>query len=88
LAGLGYIAGVSIENMEILEAPTLAGPVADIRALYENEALVTVTTIAGAIALVFYALFAVSLVRLMREREARAAPGASWRSSEGSAARC
>jgi hypothetical protein len=27
-AGLGYVLGVSIENMEILEAPTLDSPVA------------------------------------------------------------
>jgi hypothetical protein len=75
LAGLGYVAGVSIENMEILEAPTLASPVADIRALYENEALLAVTTIAGAVALVFYVVFAVSLVRLLREPGRR---GEGW----------
>jgi hypothetical protein len=67
-AGLGYVAGVSIENMEILEAPTLASPVSDVRALYEDQALAAVTTIAGAVALVFYVLFAVALVRLLRER--------------------
>ena len=66
LGGLGYVAGVSIENMEILEAPTLASPVADIRALYANEALLAVTTIAGAVALVCYVVFAVSLVRVVR----------------------
>jgi Domain of unknown function (DUF4386) len=52
--------------MEILEAPTLASPVADVRALYENETLVAVTTIAGAVALACYVLFAVSLVRVLR----------------------
>jgi hypothetical protein len=75
VAGLGYVAGVSIENMEVLEAPTLASPVADIRALYEDEALATVTTIAGAVALAFYVLFAVALVRLVRERPGR---GNGW----------
>lgn len=68
IAGLGYVAGVSIENMEILEAPTLGSPVADVRALYEDQALAAVTTIGGAVALVFYGLFVVALVRLTGER--------------------
>src|SRR5918992_3686099 len=33
-AGLGYVLGASIENMEILEAPTLGTPAAAIRAFY------------------------------------------------------
>jgi hypothetical protein len=68
IAGLGYVAGVAVENMEILEAPTLASPVADVRALYEDQALATVTTGAGAVALVFYGLFALALFRMLRER--------------------
>lgn len=68
IAGLGYVAGVSIENMEVLEAPTLGSPVADVRALYEDQALAAVTTIAGAVALVFYCLFVVALVRMTSER--------------------
>jgi hypothetical protein len=68
IAGLGYVAGVSIENMEVLEAPTLGSPVADVRALYEDQALAAVTTIAGAVALVFYCLFVVALVRLTGQR--------------------
>ena len=68
IAGLGYVAGVSIENMEVLEAPTLGSPVGDVRALYEDQALAAVTTIAGAVALVFYCLFVVALVRLTAER--------------------
>lgn len=76
IAGLGYIAGVAIENMEILAAPTLASPVADVRALYEDQALATVTTAAGAVALMFYCLFAVALFRMLRER---ARPGDPWR---------
>ena len=68
IAGLGYIAGVAIENMEILEAPTLASPVADVRALYEDQALAAATTAAGAAALVFYGLFAVALFRMLRGR--------------------
>jgi hypothetical protein len=76
IAGLGYVAGVAIENMEILEAPTLASPVADVRALYEDQALAAVTTIAGAVALVFYCLFAVALFRLLGEYGRPADP---WR---------
>ena len=67
-AGLGYVAGVSIENMEILEAPTRASPVVDVRALFEDQALAAITTSAGAVALVFYVLFAVALVRLFGVR--------------------
>jgi hypothetical protein len=76
IAGLGYVAGVAIENMEILAAPTLASPVADVRALFEDQALATVTTGAGAVALVFYCLFAVALFRMLRERSG---PGDPWR---------
>jgi hypothetical protein len=66
IAGLGYVAGVAIENMEILEAPLLDSPVAEIRALYADEAFAWVTLGAGAVALVFYCLFAVALFRLLR----------------------
>jgi hypothetical protein len=66
IAGLGYVAGVAIENMEILDAPLLDSPVADIRALYADEAFAWVTLGAGAVALVFYCLFAVALFRLLR----------------------
>jgi hypothetical protein len=59
---------VSIENMEVLEAPTRASPVDDVRAFFEDQALATVTTTAGAVSLVFYCAFVVALVRLLRER--------------------
>jgi hypothetical protein len=71
IGGLGYVAGVAIENMEILAAPTLASPVSDVRALYEDQALAAVTTGAGAIALVFYGLLAVALFRMLREHARR-----------------
>jgi hypothetical protein len=74
-AGLGYVAGVSIENGEILEAPTLTSPVADIRALYDDQAFTVVTTFAGGLALVFYLVFAVALFGLLRERAPR---GEAW----------
>ena len=77
LAGLAYVAGVAIENMEVLEAPTLASPVADVRALYADQALAAVTSSAGALALLAYCLFAATLFGLLRERERPARPGAS-----------
>ena len=75
LAGLAYVAGVAIENMEVLEAPTLASPVADVRALYADQALAAVTSSAGALALLAYCLFAATLFGLLRERER---PGEAW----------
>jgi hypothetical protein len=74
-AGLGYVAGVSVENGEILEAPTLTSSVADIRALYDDQAFTIVTTFAGILALVFYLVFAVAVFGLLRERARR---GEAW----------
>jgi hypothetical protein len=65
-AGLGYVAGVSIENMEALALPRLDGAIADIRAAYTHQALATVSTLAGGLALVLYGIFAVELVRVVR----------------------
>jgi hypothetical protein len=61
--------------MEVLEAPTLASPVSEVRALFEDQALATVTTTAGAVSLVLYALFAIALVRFLR---LRGGPGDRW----------
>ena len=71
IAGLVYAASAAIENMGLLEAPTLASPVADVRALYEDRALELVTSLAGALELVAYSVFAVALFGLLRERERR-----------------
>jgi hypothetical protein len=68
IAGLGYVIGAAIENMEILEAPTLTSPVADVRAAYSDQALAAVTSAAGAVALVAYCVFVVALVRFLRDR--------------------
>jgi hypothetical protein len=70
-AGLGYIAGVGIENMEILEAPTLGSPIADIRSTYEDQAFAVVTSFAGALALLFYCVFVAALFGLLRASERR-----------------
>ena len=74
-AGLAYVLGVSIENMELLRAPSLGSAAADVRAFYGDHALAVVTTAAGAVALVAYALFAVALYGLLRNRER---PGGIW----------
>ena len=75
IAGLGYVVGVSIENMEILGAPTLGSPAADIRAHYANHSLAIITSFAGALALLSYVVFVVALFGLLREREL---PGQVW----------
>jgi len=75
-AGLAYVAGVGIENMEVLTAPTLGSPIADIRAYYGDQAFAVVTSFAGALGLLFYALFAASLFGLMRGEDRRGDPWA------------
>jgi hypothetical protein len=75
VAGLVYAAAAAIENMGLLEAPTLASPVADVRASYEDQALAVVTSLAGAVELLAYCVFAVALFGLLREREPR---GEGW----------
>ena len=70
-----YAAAAAIENMGLLEAPTLASPVADVRASYEDQSLALVTSLAGALELVAYCVFAVALFGLLRERERR---GEAW----------
>ena len=75
-AGLGYVAGVGIENMEVLAAPTLGSSIADIRANYEDQAFAVITSFAGALALALYALFVASLVGLVRRGDRRGDPWA------------
>jgi hypothetical protein len=77
-AGLTYVIGAGIENMDVLRAPTPASPAADVREHYADQALGVVTTAAGAIALVAYCVLAVALFRLVREadREGAARPWA------------
>ncbi len=65
-AGLGYVLGAAIENMAILESPLIGSPVADIRAAYADQALVVVTSVAGALALLSYVAFAVGVFGLVR----------------------
>jgi hypothetical protein len=70
-AGLGYVFAAAIENMAILESPLIGSPVADIRSAYGDQALVVVTSFAGALALVFYVAFAVRMFGPVRGAERR-----------------
>lgn len=68
-AGLTYVIGAGVENMDVLRAPSPSGSAADIREHYADQALGVVTTAAGAIALVAYCVLAVALFRLVREAD-------------------
>ncbi|MGH2963615.1 MAG: DUF4386 family protein, partial [Solirubrobacterales bacterium] len=76
VAALGYVLGVSIENMDILESPGLDSPAEDIRPQYADHALAIVTQFGGAVSLILYVAFAVALFALLRERERRGEPWA------------
>jgi hypothetical protein len=76
LAGLAYVAGVGIQNMEVLGAPTLGSSIADIRAHYEDQAFAVVTSFGGALALLFYGLFVASLFGLVRGADRHGDPWA------------
>jgi hypothetical protein len=69
IAGLGYFIGVAIENQEVLTSPTLSSLVADIRASYADQAFAIVTSVAGALALLSYAVFVAALYIWLRQRE-------------------
>jgi len=74
-AGIAYVAGVAIENMEILDVPNIGASAAEVRDLYADGALAIVSTLAGAAALVAYAAFALALYSMLRPR---AAAGERW----------
>jgi len=74
-AGLGYVAATAIENMEVVQAPMIGSPVAEIRAAYENHDLLVVSSFGGALALVFYLVFVAGLFGLFRAAERR---GDGW----------
>jgi len=71
IAGLGYVLGAAIENMAILESPLIGSPTAEIRSAYADQALVVVTSVAGALALLSYVAFAVGVFGLVRGSERR-----------------
>ena len=74
-AAIGYVAGVAIENMEILDVPNMGASAGEVRDLYADGALAIVSTLAGAAALVAYAIFAIALYAMLRPR---AAAGERW----------
>ena len=71
IAGLGYVLGAAIENMAILESPLIGSPTAEIRSAYADQALVVVTSVAGALALLSYVAFAIGVFGLVRGSERR-----------------
>jgi hypothetical protein len=71
-AGLGYVALVGIENMNVLETPTPASGVAEIRDAYQEDfGLLFITGLAGILALFCYVVFAVLLLAILCSRERR-----------------
>ena len=73
--GLAYIAGVSVENMDVLGSPTLFSSVRAIRHHYTDRALGTISSLAGAISLLAYAAFVAVMCVWLRERDRRVEPG-------------
>jgi hypothetical protein len=78
IAGLAYVLGVSIENMEVLGAPTLTSSVDEIRAQYADRALGIVTSFAGAFALLAYVAFVAALYFWLAESRRPVDP---WRTA-------
>src|SRR5688500_15895725 len=74
-AGLGYVIGAGIENMEVLQAPTFGSSAAEIRANYADQAFGAVTSFAGVLALLAYAVFAATLFTVVRGEDRR---GEGW----------
>jgi hypothetical protein len=66
------VVGVAIENMEVLEAPTIGSSAAEIRTTYADQTFGVVTSFAGVLALLAYGVFAASLFTLVRGEDRRA----------------
>jgi hypothetical protein len=62
-AALSYVVLAAIENMELLGAPALGAPAAEVRAVYDDTALSVITTTAGALLLAGCAAFAALLAK-------------------------
>jgi hypothetical protein len=77
ISGLLYVVGVSIENMDALDSPTLSSSISEIRELYADHAFAVVTSVAGALALLAYATFAAVLYFWLREQARSAEPWAT-----------
>jgi hypothetical protein len=65
-AGLGYVIAAGVENMELLGAPLLGSPAAEIRAARADRALAVVTASAGVVSLALYCVFVAALVPRLR----------------------
>jgi hypothetical protein len=60
-AALAYVVLAAIENMELLGLPALGATATEVRAAYADTALGVVTVTAGALSLLAYVVFAVSV---------------------------
>jgi hypothetical protein len=69
VAGLGYVVGVGIENMNVLQTPTLGSSLADIRSAFDDHALAVVTSFAGALAQLSFCVFVAATFVLLRAAE-------------------
>src|SRR5688500_14703494 len=72
-AALGYVVCAGVESMELLATPLPGAGAAELRAAYADQALLTVTTAAGALSLILYAVFALRLLTGLRGGWATAA---------------
>ncbi|WP_440073232.1 hypothetical protein [Streptosporangium sp. OZ121] len=63
-----------MENMNVLQAPRLDDPADRVLVAFDDRAVVAVTHLAGALALVAYCVFAVAFLRLCRSREPSTRP--------------
>jgi hypothetical protein len=74
IAGLSYVAGVAVENQEVLNAPTLFSSVDEIHANYADHAFAVVTSFAGILAQVSFVVFVAAMVVWLRDRDGEADP--------------
>jgi hypothetical protein len=65
------VAGVSIENMSLLDAPTIGSSAGDVRSTYEDQAFNVVTSVSGALGLLLYCVFVAGLFWLLFAGERR-----------------
>lgn len=69
-AGIGYVLLAGVENMDLLDSPGYSSPVADIAGLYSGDrATLIVTGLCGALSLLCYLAFVLSIWALPRAQD-------------------
>ncbi|HSI80428.1 MAG TPA: hypothetical protein VK919_07230 [Solirubrobacterales bacterium] len=68
VAGLASVAAAAVENIEVLDEPTIGASAGEIRSAYADQAFALVTAAAGAVALLAYIVFAAGLFAYLRRR--------------------